>query len=339
MTENQIYERLTMLAYMPMYHEVMKTALELDVFSRLSKPKSALAMAEGNGWDAKNTEVFLNALHAMGFLQKDRDFFSNTEESERYLTFSGPDSMAGFLLLFMKDNAAVPDMKKLIQAGTDPADEEEPLEALDLTPIAAELRAAQMGRRQQEVLEIVRNLPENGSIRRVLDIGSSTGMIGLSVIRDMPGRTGVLFDIRPFVPLMEESIRLEGLSGRAQALSGDFMTADLGREWDLILAVAIMGFVGKRRKQFMRRIYDALRPGGVLLCIAEGVVKPDYSGPWDAMLGFLPFLFRGKDILTMDGETEKAAEEAGFLVESRPALLCSGNQQVLILRKPKNITD
>ena len=65
--------------------------------------------------------------------------------------------------------------------------------------MAAELRAAQMGRRQQEVLEMVRGLPENNAIRRVLDIGSSTGMIGLSVIRDMPGRTGVLFDIQPFV--------------------------------------------------------------------------------------------------------------------------------------------
>lgn len=336
MADNQIYERLTMIAYMPIYHQVMKTALELDVFSRLSEPKTASVMAQENGWDAKNTEIFLNALHAMGFIRKDGDVFSNTEESERYLTSSGPDSMVGFLLLFMKDNAGVPDMEKRIRAGTDPSEEEESLEALDLSPMAAELRAAQMGRRQQEVLEMVRGLPENNAIRRVLDIGSSTGMIGLSVIRDMPGRTGVLFDIQPFVPLMEESIRLEGLAGRAEARGGDFMTDDLGGEWDLILAVAIMGFVGKRRKQFMRRIYDALRPGGVMLCIAEGVVKPDYSGPWDAMLGFLPFLFRGKEILTMDGETEKAAEEAGFLVDSKPALMCSGNQQVLILRKPNH---
>ncbi len=330
-----LYEQLTALAYLPAYQKVVETALELDLFSMLTEPQTAGELAQKNHWNARNTEILLNTLFAMGMIQRSGETFRNTEEGERFLTSSGPDTMAGFLLLFMKDNAAIPDMARLIRDGSGPQAGEETLEALDLTPMSTALRRAQEGRRQQEVLEIVRSLPENGTIRRVLDIGCSTGMIGLSVIGDHADRTGKLLDIPPFVPLIKESIRQEGMEGRAEAAGGNFMTDDLGSGWDLILSISVMGFVGKQLKAFIHKIYEALNPGGVLLCIAEGVVKPDFSGPWDAMVGFLPFLFRGMDILTTDGDIEAAAGEAGFLVESAPALLCSGNQQVLILRKPK----
>lgn len=50
------------------------------------------------------------------------------------------------------------------------------------------------GFRQQELLAILRALPEYEKLQRILDMGCATGLLGLSVIAGVPGRTGVLFE-------------------------------------------------------------------------------------------------------------------------------------------------
>ena len=51
---------------------------------------------------------------------------------------------------------------------------------LDFASFAQRMRQAQEGYRQQELLRIVRSLPENDQIRRVLDLGGATGLLGLA---------------------------------------------------------------------------------------------------------------------------------------------------------------
>ena len=75
--------------------------------------------------------------------------------------------------------------------------------------------------------------------------GCATGLLGIAVIADKPERTGVLFDQLP-AALIEESIGQAGLEGRAEAVSGNFLTDDLGVGYDLILAVSVMLFAKGR---------------------------------------------------------------------------------------------
>jgi len=35
-----------------------------------------------------------------------------------------------------------------------------------------------------------------------------------------------------------------------------------------------------------------LNPGGLVLCLNEGI-EPDYSGPWDMILGYMAFNLQG----------------------------------------------
>lgn len=203
---------------------------------------------------------------------------------------------------------------------------------LDFEQYGKALRGAQTGYRQKELLEIVRSLPENESILRILDAGCATGLLGLTVIGDNPVRTGVLFDRLP-AGLIEESVELCGLRGRAQAVSGDFLTDDIGSGYDLILASGIMLFAKGRMEELLKKFYDALNPGGVVLVIGEGIAK-DHTGPWDMVLGYLPYYFQGMDMGVIRGEVEEAARRAGFSgYERRSELLCSGNQDIEILRR------
>ena len=53
----------------------------------------------------------------------------------------------------------------------------------------------------------------------------------------------------------------------------------------------------------MKKFFDALNPGGVLLVVSEGIAE-DLSGPWDMMTGYLPYFLNGMDLAVRAGEVE-----------------------------------
>ncbi len=78
---------------------------------------------------------------------------------------------------------------------------------------------------------------------------------------------------------------------------------------------------------------DVFSPRGIVVCVGEGI-KEDFSAPQDMIMGYLSYWFRGVDMAIRSGEIEAAAKEAGFSgTETRKELLCSGTQDIVILRK------
>ncbi len=333
MKKLSVYEQLTQLAFLPIYHRLVRAAMELDVFSNLSAPVSAEDLAARKGWNAANTKVLLDSLFSLGFVRKNEDRYVNSEEAERYLVSSSADYASGFLMMYMQDGLEPLDVAKLVREGPEPSGRQQTQQSLDFVQYGESFRNAQRGCRQQEILRIVRSLPENGRIRKILDIGCNTGLLGLAVIGDSPDRTGVLFDMPPLCPLIDESIKQEGLENRAQSRGGNFLEDDLGSGYDLILAVSVMLFAKGDMEGFLKKLYDALAPGGVAVCIGEGIEK-DYSAPWDMIMGYLSFRLQGVDMAVRAGEVEEAAKKAGFTgIEKSTELLCFGTQDIVILRK------
>ena len=52
-------QRILNIVIAPMYSKICITAIEMDIFSLLVKPQTAVALAEKQGWHATNTELFL----------------------------------------------------------------------------------------------------------------------------------------------------------------------------------------------------------------------------------------------------------------------------------------
>ncbi len=333
MKEHGIYEQLAQLAYLPIYFKLLRGAMELNVFSHLTVPVTAEHLARDLGWHEANTRMLLDALFSLGFVKKSCGGYVNAPETAQYLVVSSPDYAGGFLTAYIQEGLAPLDVAKLVREGPDPAGMGQMDQQLDFTRFGDAFRAAQRGCRQQEVLRIIRSLPENERLRNVLDIGCNAGLLGLAVIVDMPERKGVLFDKPPLCPVIEGSIAQMGLQGRALARGGDFMTDELGGGYDLILAVSVMLFAKGDLPAFLKKLYDALAPGGIVVSIGEGI-QTDFSGPWDMVMGYLPYWLQGMDLAVRKGEIEAAAKEAGFReTETRTGLLCSGTQDIVILRK------
>ncbi len=333
MNKKSVWEQLTQLPFLSLYTKLVNSAMELDVFSHLREKKTAGELAGEMGWNAMSTDYFLKALTSIGFLKKEGDAFVNTEEAEQYLVKGKPEYLGGFLLYYSLNEGNMPmDVVKLVTEGPQPMQQDAMDEQLDFSKHGAMMRQAQAGYRQQELLSIVRSLPENKQIRRILDAGCATGLLGLAVIGDEGSRSGVLFDMLP-AQLLEESIEMTCMKGRAKAVSGYFMKDDLGEGYDLILAVSVMLFAKGNMEHLMKKFYEALNPDGVLVVISEGL-EPDITGPWDMVMGYLPYYLQGMDLGVKKDEAAKAAREAGFTrFEKRTQLLCSGIQDIDIIRK------
>ena len=81
--------------------ELLKTSIELHVYDHLTTPDTAEGLAAKLSAHVGNTELFLNALVALGCLSKADGFFKNTPMAQAFLS-NGEDTSIGAFLLYME---------------------------------------------------------------------------------------------------------------------------------------------------------------------------------------------------------------------------------------------
>lgn len=324
--------QLIALPYLPVYIQTVCTAIELDLFSNLSSWKSADELAAELNLHAESTRYMLGALCSLGFLEKEGSRYRNAEETQRYLVKGNPEYMGYYLLFSWYSGGTVPiNVKDTVLHGPGPM----PDMKINMDACRSLWDKPLPGCRDHEVLRFARALPEYEHIRRVLDLGCNVGMNGAQVIRDREGRSGVLFDRKSMLVHMQKTVAFLNLENRVELIGGDFFTDPLGGPYDLIIASSIMAYVQEDKDAFLRRIYEALAPGGVVLCITEEL-EDDYSAPWDMVLGYLPQLLQGMPAGVLKGHVEQAAKAAGFCsIEKSEETLSCGKQTIYILRKER----
>ncbi|MDD3415019.1 MAG: class I SAM-dependent methyltransferase [Lachnospiraceae bacterium] len=333
MNKKTVFEQLAQLSYLPLYEKVLTASLELDVYSHLCEKTTAEILAKKLGWNAANTSYFLEGLTALGFVMKDGNLFYNSDEAEKYLVKGKPEYLGGFIQYYSANEGSMPfEVVKLVTEGPQPMQQQANEQSIDFVSMGAMMRQAQEGYRQQELLDIVRSLPENKTIKSVLDLGCATGLLGMSVVKDNDERTGTFIDLMPSEIVMESAEQM-GLSDRVKVMNGNFLTDDIGGGYDLILAVSVALFAKGNMNAFLKKCYDALNPGGVMLVISEGI-EMDHTGPWDMVMGYLPYYMQGMNMGVQKNEVSDEAKRIGFAkCEKRTEMLCSGTQDIDILRK------
>ena len=327
-----LWQQLTRLPYLSLYVNVVNSALQLDLFSHLTEKITAEALADSQGWNKDNTKYLCDALYSLGYIEKEGRFYVNTPEANRLLASDSPEELRGFLLFYgMNDQFKDMDIIKAVKQG--PVMQEQKQQSLSFEQYAKTLRQAQGGYRREEILKIVRELPENKRIHKILDLGCATGLLGLAVIGDQENRTGVLYDRPPMQSLIQESIQMADLETRAQVMTGDFMSDDIGSGYDLILAVGVLGFAKSDMDGLMKKLYKALNHGGILISFSEGIQR-DFSGPWEMVLGWLPYYMQGMDMGILENEVSESALRCGFTsAEKHSGLYSSGTMDLDIIRK------
>jgi SAM-dependent methyltransferase len=283
---------------------VLLTAHELDLFTVLAEERrSSVEVARALGTDERATDRLMDALCAMGLLEKGDGRFSNTPLSARFLVRGKPEFMAGLThTVHLWETWST--LTQAVRQGS----------SVVARPVGERgekwLRAfiaAMHWRGGQHAREVVAMLDLSG-VSRVLDVGGGSGVYAVAFVRARPGITAVVFDLPSVIPLTNEYIAQEGMSERVKTVMGDYEVDDLGHGFDLVFLSAILhsNSPGENR-ELLRKCTAGLNPGGQVV-VQDFMIDEDRTGPPFAALFALNML-----VGTESGDTYTESEVRAWM--------------------------
>jgi uroporphyrinogen-III synthase/predicted O-methyltransferase YrrM len=283
---------------------VLLTAIELDVFAVTSEGVTAAAVAQKLGADPRSTEMLLNALVALGVLDKRDGVFRNTPEAARQLCGESRLALMHTVHLWPRWST----LTECVRAGTAVA--RQPTEARGEDWTTAFIAA--MHRNATERAPLVVQAVDAGALRRMLDLGGGSGAYSIAFARANPELRAEILDLAAVVPIARGHIERAGLVGRVTARAGDLGAASYGEGFDLVFISAICHMLGPEgNRAMLRKSFQALAPGGRVV-IQDFILEPDKTAPLQAALFSLNML-----VGTEKGSSYSADEYADWLRDTR----------------------
>jgi len=291
-------------AFMPA--RAILTALELDLFTAIANGASTVHLANKLRTDARATEMLLNVLVSLNFLEKQKSTFYNTPASARFFVTGSPDNARPALLHTANLWHTWSTLTDAVRAGTAVAHRARTAEGV-ISFIAAMDRNAK--ERAANVVKAV--CSANSGFRHMLDLGGGSAAYSIAFVRAHTELHSEILDLPEVVPLTQEYVRKANLSDRISARAGDMLTAPLGENFDLILVSAICHmFSPAENRSLIQRAAQALAPGG-LLVIQDFILDSEKTAPAFAALFSLNML-----VGTRSGASYSEPEYSTWLSEA-----------------------
>jgi acetylserotonin N-methyltransferase len=281
--------------------KAMFAAVEMGIFDmlapdRLNKaPLTAAEIAERLNASLTGTERLLEACVALKLLELHDGKFSSTEVADFYLRRSSDSGLTGYILYsnlvlyqcwaHLEDSVREGTPRWAQTFGTD-----KPIfEHFFRTP--EKMRTFTMGMHGLGLTTspAVVSAFDLSGFHTLADLGAATGHLVIAACETWPNLQGIAFDLAKVLPLAEEHIAASAAHNRIATCPGDFFSGELPPA-DLYALGRILHDWGEDKiRLLLRRIFEALPPGGALL-IAEKLLYEDRSGPLNAHLQSLNML-------------------------------------------------
>ncbi|MDM8521769.1 methyltransferase [Desulfococcaceae bacterium HSG8] len=332
---NEDFTGLYQMVIAPIRTKLMMTGLDLKIFNHLSEFISAGAVAQIMNIHPGNTKRFLDGLSMIDLVEKKNGLYRNLPVTQTFLTEDGPAYLGP--LFFATQHAAIDSLANLadlIQKGPSPVSYESDMGDESFWAEAAEAGAGwALGGIGQMTTEIISRLPGFPSFKKMLDLGGGPGIFGIAIVAAHPSMKGIIFDQPAVVKVAEKYIMEYELEDRMRTMAGDYMKDSIGENYDLIWASATLNFARHNIDPMMKKICDALNPGGVFVSFADGMTYEKTSP--DTMLTHVVMEMRsGTDSAFEQGEIADAMIRAGFRsVRSRTLNTPVGDMDMDIARK------
>jgi hypothetical protein len=284
---------------------VLLTAYELDLFTVLNdESRTSGDLAAAIGCDVRATDRLMNALVAMGFLEKTEGRFRNSPGTAAHLVKGKP----GYMGNLSHTNHLWDTWSHLtgaVRAGR-------PASALGAINDRGEdwLRpfiAAMHWRAKQSAAAVVDLLDLEG-VGRVLDVGGGSGAYAMAFARVRRGIEAVVFDLPGVVPLTRGYIQAEGLSAQVSTVEGDYLKDPLGSGYDLLFMSAVIHSNSPEENRLLFGKAAAALTAGGRLVVQDFLMSEDRSGPPQAALFALNML-----VGTQAGDTFTESEVRAWM--------------------------
>ena len=295
--------------------EALKAAIELEVFTAIGEGKSTAAeIASRSAASERGTRILCDYLTIIGFLNKDGNSYSLTQDSAVFLDKRSPAYLGG-TIEFMSTDKLTDNFKNFAEAvrkgGS--TDEDGGTVAPD-NPIWVKF-ARGMAPMIAMPAEMMAKLadPEADNKIKILDIAAGHGLFGIAFAKNNQQAEIVALDWPKVLEVAHENAAQAGVADRYSTIAGSAFDVDFGTGYDLVLLTNFLHhFDPPTCETLLRKVYAALNEGGRAVTL-EFVTNEDRITPPEAasfsvmMLGSTP----SGDAYTFS-ELEKMFANAGF---------------------------
>ena len=244
---------------------IVQTAVELRVFDAFeARPLSSSAVAADLQLNARALELLLNALAALGLLEKHAEKFSLTEISRRHLLRNSPyyvGGMIGFEAMLWHAWEKLPEaIRTGLPARTpnmyqaDPEETEVFINAMDSLVKA---------RGDTDVLASAIDWSNMGTL---LDVGSGPATYPIALCQRFPQLRAAIVDLPGTLKITGRFVAGANLAARIELISADYRSDPIPGSYDAILLSNIIhGENEGRNAALMRKLAAHLNPRGRLI--------------------------------------------------------------------------
>ena len=295
--------------------KTLLSAVEMEVFTELAKHPEDWRTLQGRmGLHPRSARDFLDALVALGFLQRVDGKYQNTPETELYLDKRKPSYIGGILemanhRLFGFWNHLTEALRNgkpqnEVKTGGEPF-----FSALYADPARLkEFLSAMTGISHGANLAIARQFPWR-NYDLFIDLGTAQGDLAAQVALANPHLSGIGFDLPEVEPIFEEHTSQNGLSERLQFVGGDFFSDSLPPADVVMMGHILHDWNLEEKKLLLRKAYDAIPEGGAVI-IYDSIIDDDRSKNAFGLLMSLNML-----IETAEGFDYTGADCSGWMKE------------------------
>jgi precorrin-6B methylase 2 len=297
--------------------KTLLSAIELGVFSVLADgPQDAETLRRRLGLHRRSARDFLDALVALGMLEREGDLYRNTPETDLFLDRAKPSYVGG--LLEMANARLYPFWGSLTEGlrTGQPQNEAKTggdfFEVLYQDPaLLGQFLHAMTGISIGASLAIAQKFPWEKYLTFV-DVGCAEGCLPVQVALAHPQLTGGGFDLPPVEPHFEAYVAAHGLGERIRFYPGDFFHEPLPEADALVMGRILHDWNLEEKRMLIAKAHAALPPGGALI-IYDTVIDDERRENAFGLLMSLNMLIETPGGFDYTGaECRRWLREAGF---------------------------
>ncbi len=286
----------------------LHAGVKLGLFTAIGdKPTGAPELAKILEADERGLAMLLNALTAMGLIEKTGEKYANTPTAGPLLRKDSPRYI-GFMI--MHHHHLVSSWSRLDEA----VKSGKPVRGRELFEDEVERESFLMGMFNiaMGTAPLVADHMDLSGRRRLLDLGGGPGTYAIHFLLKNPELTATIFDLPTTRPFAEKTVQRFNLEERIDFQAGDFSVDPISGTHDLVwLSHIVHGEAPEDCRKLLKKAVSALAPGGMIM-IHDFFLEKNRAAP------LFPTLFSLNMLACTPGgqsyseaEIRKMLEEAG----------------------------
>jgi DNA-binding MarR family transcriptional regulator len=269
---------------------ILLTAVEWRLFTMIeAAPKHRMSLSKiEKALDLRKStaEEFLDALVQLEMLEstmkrtpdgEPKKYYKNTAAGRRYLDRNKPQYVGGaFEMYSARVYRFFADLLYALQTGECQSEPKYCPEGTNIFTLMQknpemleEFMSAMIGMSQGafEAFSQGRKAVDFSRYNTLCDIGGASGQLACYVTQAHPHIKAVTTDLPAVIPIAERWIERHGCTDRVTPIANDFFVDDFPKADIITMAMILHDWNLSRKKQLIRKAYEALPEGGVLVSI------------------------------------------------------------------------